>query len=126
MSAGARAGRARPVGGPVPGSPLDGVSVRLGALASLVNDALAALGTRPAFAVAGGPGGPLFAASALETPATPRPVRARASRNLHPTSPRPSPRPHGDPPEGSSGAETGEAETLEVDETHVETWRLVG
>src|SRR4051794_32545330 len=126
MSAGARAGRDRRASGPVPGSPLDGAAVRLAALASLVNDTLAALGTRPAFAVAGGPGGPLgplVAASALETPPTPRPVRARASRNLHPTASRPSPQPHGDSPEPSPG---GDAETPEVDENHVETWRLVG
>src|SRR5690349_11195786 len=83
MSAGARAGRDCHVGSTAPWSPLDGLAVRLGTLAALVNDALTALGTRPAFAIAGGPSGPLLAASALETPPSPRPVRARASRNLH-------------------------------------------
>ena len=125
MSAGARAGRDCRVGSHVSESPLEGLAVRLGTLAALVNDTLAALGTRPAFAIAGGPNGPLLAASALETPAGPRPVRARASRNLHPTTPapgRPSPQPHGDAPTPSG--EDGEAP--EVDETHVETWRLVG
>ena len=128
MSAGARAGRDCHVGSTAPWSPLDGLAVRLGTLAALVNDALAGLGTRPAFAIAGGPSGPLLAASALETPPSPRPVRARASRNLHPTSPspsstRPSPRPHAEPePPAGDGSDGEEI----VDETHVETWRLVG
>jgi len=123
MSAGARAGRDCHVGSTAPWSPLDGLAVRLGTLAALVNDALTALGTRPAFAIAGSPSGPLLAASALETPPSPRPVRARASRNLHPS---PSPRPHGDAPEPPAG--DGEAPGADeiVDETHVETWRLVG
>jgi len=126
MSAGARAGRDCHVGSTGPWSPLDGLAVRLGTLAALVNDTLTALGTRPAFAIAGGPAGPLLAASALETPPSPRPVRARASRNLHATSGRPSPRPNPDAPESPAGdgeaPDAGEA----VDETHVETWRLVG
>ena len=124
MSAGARAGRDCHAGSAVPWNPLDGLSVRLGALAALVNEALAGLGTRPAFAIAGGASGPLVAASALETPPSPRPVRARASRNLHSPSAggRPSPRPH--PAEPAPEGEPGESP--EVDEGHVETWRLVG
>jgi RNA polymerase sigma-70 factor (ECF subfamily) len=123
MSAGARAGRDCHVGSHVSESPLEGLAVRLSTLAALVNDALTALGTRPAFAIAGGPTGPLLASSALETPASPRPARARASRNLHPAASRPSPRPQADEP-GPPADEPGEAP--EVDETHVETWRLVG
>jgi RNA polymerase sigma-70 factor (ECF subfamily) len=126
MSAGARAGRDCHAGSPVSDSPAEGLfvslPVRLATLAALVNDALAGLGTRPAFAIAGGPVGPLLASSALETPPSPRPVRARASRNLHPTSAgRPSPKPH--PASEPAGPEADEPP--EVDETHVETWRLV-
>ena len=129
MSAGARAGRDCHVGSNRPGSPVDGLSVRLGtnlaALAALINDALAALGTRPAFAIAGGPTGPLLAASALETPPSPGPVRGRASRNLHPAASRPSPRPSGDAPGPGGDGDSPDVDQA-VDETHVETWRLVG
>jgi|tagenome__1003787_1003787.scaffolds.fasta_scaffold20734045_1 RNA polymerase sigma-70 factor, ECF subfamily len=104
MSAGARARQdCRGFDSPVAG---------LRALAALVNDALAILGTQPAFA------GPLIAHSALETPPSPRATgtaRARASRNLHATDSRPSPAPRAPGPE----------DPPEVDETHVETWRLV-
>jgi RNA polymerase sigma-70 factor (ECF subfamily) len=115
MSAGARArqgchGFDNPVSG-------------LRALAGLINDALAAMGTQPAFV------GPMIALSALETPPSPRgggPLRGRTSRALHATEPKPDQRPS-PAPEGPEGTERPETtEPLEVDETHVETWRLVG
>jgi RNA polymerase sigma-70 factor (ECF subfamily) len=90
------------------------------ALSDSLNDALAGLGTQPAFAIAGGAadrhlGGPLgadIARSALESPPSPGgSVRGRATRAL-----RPSPAPAPSAPEGPA----------DVDETHVETWRLVG
>jgi RNA polymerase sigma-70 factor, ECF subfamily len=125
MSAGARAGRDCHLGNRVSDSPHAGLAVRLSTLAALVNDALAALGTQPAFALAGDAGrGPLVAASAVETsPAAPAggPVRARASRNLHAAGSRPSPTPRGSEP-----AAPEPADPPEVDEGHVETWRLVG
>jgi RNA polymerase sigma-70 factor, ECF subfamily len=109
----------------------------LRALAELINDALAAMGTQPAFALAG----PQVMHSALESPSVPHssgPIRGRASRNLHPSgsSPRPSPRPSPKPgPQPTPPPGSGEpaasgtrppADSPEVDETHVETWRLVG
>src|SRR3954453_23586286 len=97
MSAGARAGRDCHLGNRVSDSPHAGLAVRLSTLAALVNDALAALGTRPAFAIAGGPGGPLLASSALQTPPPPRAVRARASRNLHPATGSVTPKPSSGP-----------------------------
>jgi len=124
MSAGARARQ----GCPGPDTPVSGLAARLAALAALVNDALAGLGTQPAFAVAGDagalvPGGALTVWSALETPPSPRPsgaLRARASRNLHSsTGARPSPRPRTEQPGD------GPEDAPDVDETHVETWRLV-
>jgi len=110
MSAGVRARRS-PRG-------FDSRLTGLRALAILVNDALASMGTpsmgtAPAFAVSGGslpgPFGPQIARSALESPPSPRPsgsVRGGVGT---------SPSPRADP-----------QETHEVDETHVETWRLVG
>lgn len=90
-------------------------------LAVLVNEALAALGTRPAFAVAG----PMLANSALESaPPTrkPRPARPHAGRSLHPA-PSPGTEPTGtsepSEPDGSGGAPG------DVEAEHAETWRLV-
>jgi RNA polymerase sigma-70 factor (ECF subfamily) len=63
--------------------------------------------------------------SALETPPTPRAsgsFRTRSSRTLHTAAAsRPAPAPRPAPPADEPPAEPGE-----VDETHVETWRLVG
>jgi RNA polymerase sigma-70 factor (ECF subfamily) len=82
----------------------------LRALAELINDALRAMGTQPAFA------GPVFS-QALET--SPPARSGRGARSLHASGggkSRPSPTPRAPEP----------AETPEVDENHVETWRLVG
>jgi RNA polymerase sigma-70 factor, ECF subfamily len=101
-------GAARPV--PGHGSPVAG----LRALADLVNEALVAMGTRPAFA------GPIIAAqSAIETTAVPHKasrLRGRTSRNLQPAE-----TPDDTPPEGppADGLDDG------VEEGHVEIWRLV-
>jgi RNA polymerase sigma-70 factor (ECF subfamily) len=87
-------------------------------LADLVNDVLAAMGTQPAFA------GPMTAhQSAIESvsPAT-RPPELR--RGGPARGPRPSPRPgSGLRPSADQPSEGTDSE--EVDETHVETWRLV-
>ena len=96
----------------------------LRALADLVNDALVAMGTQPAFA------GPMIVHSAIETTpgSTPHPsgtFRGRASRNLRSAGPKPETRPSPSPKPGGGSPEPG-AEPMEVDETHVETWRLVG
>jgi RNA polymerase sigma-70 factor (ECF subfamily) len=85
----------------------------LRALADLVNDAVLAMGTQPAFA------GPLLVCqSALEsTPVTrrrPSPARAHPAHTLRSAEP--------DSPEPSAADDNAETE---VDETHVETWRLV-
>jgi RNA polymerase sigma-70 factor, ECF subfamily len=104
MSAGARPRHGR-------NSPASG----LRALAALINEALAAMGTQPAFA------GPIVAQSALETPPASRSagsVRGRSSRNLRPT---PTPR---DPAQAPEPLDPKTTEP-EVEETHVETWRLV-
>ncbi|HVU91150.1 MAG TPA: sigma-70 family RNA polymerase sigma factor [Jatrophihabitans sp.] len=100
----------------------DSPAAGLRALVDLVNDALAAMGTgglrlAPAGANgAVGPAGPLVANSALETPPSPRAAgRGRASRNLATAGSRPSPAPKAPEP----------ADPPEIDETHVETWRLV-
>jgi RNA polymerase sigma-70 factor (ECF subfamily) len=88
-------------------------AARLRALADLVNEALVALGTQPAFA------GPMIVAqSAIESaPAVPRKAasgRAR-TRNLRPVEP------SNPPPEPETVAD----EVTEMDETHVETWQYV-
>jgi RNA polymerase sigma-70 factor (ECF subfamily) len=92
----------------------------LAVLADLINEALVGLGTRPVFAIAGA-GGPLAAASTVGTSPSPRsggPARARSSRSLRPAGSRPSPKPR--------RPETPDSpESPEIDETHVETWRLV-
>jgi RNA polymerase sigma-70 factor, ECF subfamily len=93
----------------------------LRALADLINEALAARGTQPAFV------GPHVMSSALETPA-PAPssgkLRGRSSRNLHSAGPSPRPSPRPSPKKPVDRPQPGE--TIEVDEDHVETWRLVG
>jgi RNA polymerase sigma-70 factor (ECF subfamily) len=103
-------GAARPVSGRT--SPAAGMR----ALADLVNEALIALGTQPAFA------GPVVAQqSAIETTAVPHKpsrMRVRSSRNLRPTEPSDEPT----PPEDAPPADELDAG---VEEGHVETWRLV-
>lgn len=82
-------------------------------LAVLVNEALAALGTQPAFAVAG----PMLANSALESaPVARRPRPARTRSSLHPA---PSPGTEPSAPDGSGPA------AGDVEAEHAETWRLV-
>ena len=102
----------------------DSPAAGLRALADLVNDALVAMGTQPAFA------GPSVMQSAIETTpgSTPHPpgtFRGRASRNLRSAGPKPESRPSPSPKPSGSSPEPA-TEPLEVDETHVETWRLVG
>jgi RNA polymerase sigma-70 factor (ECF subfamily) len=82
----------------------------LRALADLVNDALAAMGTQPAFA------GPMVVQqSAIESaPAVPRKAGGR-SRNLRPVEP------SSQPPDPDAVAD----DATEMDETHVETWQYV-
>jgi RNA polymerase sigma-70 factor (ECF subfamily) len=63
----------------------------------------------------------MLAESALETTPSPRPAggpRSRAGRPLQPAATRPSPTPRPSEPSEPGG-------TPEIDETHVETWRLV-
>jgi RNA polymerase sigma-70 factor, ECF subfamily len=86
----------------------------LRALADLVNDALAAMGTQPAFV------GPMYVEqSAIESTSVAHKTRtmrgqsgSRAGRSATP-----------DP--GPEPAAAADADATEVDETHVETWRLV-
>jgi RNA polymerase sigma-70 factor (ECF subfamily) len=91
----------------------------LRALADLVNESLAAMGTQPAVA------GPMFSSAIESTPAVvhkPSPVRGRTSRNMRPPLPGPGSEREPEPvplPADETGADEG------VDETHVETWRLV-
>jgi RNA polymerase sigma-70 factor (ECF subfamily) len=84
----------------------------LHALAELVNDALAAMGTQPAFA---GPN--VMQQSAIESaPTVHRKASSRGrARNLHPVEP------SGEPPEPEAVAD----DVTEMDETHVETWQDV-
>jgi RNA polymerase sigma-70 factor (ECF subfamily) len=96
---------------PRQGNSFPGAGLR--ALAELVNDALAAMGTRPAFV-----GPMLVQQSAIESaPAVPRKAtsgRSRA-RNLHPVEP------SSPPPEPEAAAD----DVTEMDEGHVETWQYV-
>jgi RNA polymerase sigma-70 factor, ECF subfamily len=92
--------------GPRPGQLRPATGLR--ALADLINDALAAMGTQPAFV-----GPMLVQQSALESTtqvARPKPVRGRAAR------------PDADPPEQPTSVGS---EPIDIDETHVETWRFV-
>jgi RNA polymerase sigma-70 factor (ECF subfamily) len=103
-----------------PGQPRPGAGLR--ALADLVNEVLAAMGTQPA--VAGVPAGQMSSSAVESTPAVvhkPSPVRGRTSRNMRPAAPEPEPEPESAPslPVDETDADDG------VDETHVETWRLV-
>jgi RNA polymerase sigma-70 factor, ECF subfamily len=103
----ARPGRPRPVG--------------LRALADLVNDALLAMGTQPAFP------GAMWSSAVESTPAMvhkPSPVRGRTSRNMHPPMPGPGFDPESAPPVPAETRDLDDADEG-VDETHVETWRLV-
>jgi RNA polymerase sigma-70 factor (ECF subfamily) len=70
----------------------------------------------------------MVAQSAIETTPSPRPtggLRGHGARNLHPApGSRPSPGPRSPDPAGRGDGPPGTDEP--VDETHVETWRLVG
>lgn len=93
---------------PNPGSPDPGFGLR--SLAALINDARLAMGTRPAFALAGAelPGG-LSMASEATIPGTRtgrRPAHAATKRSV-------------------SGAPPQAPDPAVVEEEHVETWRLV-
>jgi RNA polymerase sigma-70 factor (ECF subfamily) len=89
----------------------------LRALAELVNDALRAMGTQPVFA-----GPMLVEQSAIgSSPVAhrkPSPARARTSRNLRPADP------GLEPPEPTTSVSDRD-DIGEVDEVHLETWRLV-
>jgi RNA polymerase sigma-70 factor (ECF subfamily) len=99
-----------------------GTPTGLDALAQMINDALVAMGTRPAFALA------LHSQAIDSTPVAhkPSPVR-RPSRNVRPTPhPAAAPPPPDDAPADQSGTDAGtDTGSSEIDETHVETWRLV-
>jgi RNA polymerase sigma-70 factor (ECF subfamily) len=90
----------------------------LRALADLVNDALRAMGTQPAFA-----GGQVMSAieSAPATRRRPSPLRDGMAHSLR----SPDPDPDATPPEPAGAADDTDPDAMEVDETHVETWRLV-
>jgi RNA polymerase sigma-70 factor (ECF subfamily) len=94
----------------------------LRALAELINDALLGLGTQPAFALS-------MHSSAIEsTPAAHKPssMRGHPARTTRPGAPSPGPRPKPEPAAATEPpAGGGDADVLEVDENHVETWRLV-
>src|SRR4051812_41867255 len=89
--------------------------VGLRALADLVNDALAALGTQPALA-----GPMLVEQAAIESaPAVQRKPASRArARNLRPIEG------GAEPPEQPASADDDVPE-IDMDETHVETWQYV-
>jgi RNA polymerase sigma-70 factor (ECF subfamily) len=90
----------------------------LRALADLINDALRALGTQPAFA-----GPMIMQQSAIESAPVsrrrPSPAAAAAGHALR----TPDAGPSASDPAGAGADDAYEAD--EVDETHVETWRLV-
>jgi RNA polymerase sigma-70 factor (ECF subfamily) len=89
----------------------------LRALAELVNDALRAMGTQPVFL-----GPMLVEQSAVESSPVahrkPSPARARTSRNLRPADP------ELEPPEPATSVSDHD-DIGEVEEVHLETWRLV-
>jgi RNA polymerase sigma-70 factor (ECF subfamily) len=101
---------------PRPGQTRPATGLR--ALAELINDVLAEMGTRPV--LAGSVPGPMIARqSAIEsTPVTHKPglLRGRTSRNLRPA----------EPPEDPPAALTPiDSDPDDVEAGHVETWRLV-
>jgi RNA polymerase sigma-70 factor (ECF subfamily) len=88
----------------------------LRALADLVNDALLAMGTQPAFA------GPQVMSAIESAPVTrrrPSPLRDGMAHSLR------SPDPDATPPDPVGASDDADPDAPEVDETHVETWRLV-
>ncbi len=103
-----------------PGSPTPGVGLH--ALAALVDQALVAMGSRPAFAIAttggGAPDGPLGAFARSQTTETVDTPTAGGGRRGAGGSRGTAGRP-------PAGAAAGEPEPDFVDEQHVETWRLV-
>ncbi|MDT4937859.1 MAG: polymerase sigma-70 factor, subfamily [Pseudonocardiales bacterium] len=76
-------------------------------LAALINDALAALGAQPAYAIAGKPA----VAAAIDLPAAPRAAQRRATRLAA--------------ARVTTAGPHGDLDPAEMDEEHVETWRLV-
>jgi RNA polymerase sigma-70 factor (ECF subfamily) len=104
-------------------------------LAALINDALAAMGTRPAFA------GVMVAAAPATEPGAPTPNPPGVRRGRPAPGPRPAPRPGpgaGLGPSPDAGPDPGpagraaehadgasDAADESVDESHVETWQLV-
>jgi RNA polymerase sigma-70 factor (ECF subfamily) len=101
--------------------PWVGTRGSLRALAALVNDAIAAMGAQPAYAIAGQPG---MTAMAIDLPAAPRAshrsVSGRAATRGKDTS-----RPAGSGPDDSGDGTDDTGAAGVVDEEHVETWRLV-
>jgi len=95
---------------PYPESADSGFGLR--SLAYLINEVLAGLGTRPAFAVAG-PGSPLSLNMAVDVASVP----PRAGRGRGPA--------HAAAPRNAVQPEPADGEAPVVDEQHVETWRLV-
>ena len=93
----------------------------LRALAALINEALAEMGTAPALA------GPMLSSALESTPAPhkPAPVRNRGARSLRTTGPRPGPGAAPTPAPPAADDLNGAPDAPEVDESHVETWKLV-
>jgi RNA polymerase sigma-70 factor (ECF subfamily) len=92
------------------------------ALAALVNDALVALGTRPAFALASDGRGIASAAATAGKP----PLRSDMAIDVGSSTHRSTrPRSTGRAPGGGNAPPVPEPEPEYVDEGHVETWRLV-
>ncbi len=88
----------------------------LRALADLVNDALLAMGTHPVFA------GPQVMSAIDSTPVTrrrPSPLRDGIAHSQR------SPEPDAGPPDPTGAAGDAGPDETEVEEGHVETWRLV-
>jgi RNA polymerase sigma-70 factor (ECF subfamily) len=97
----------------------------LRALAALINDALLAMGAQPAYAVVGSSGGAVqrggIAHMAIDTPAAPRTSHRRvagrtAGRAEAPTV---------DTADRKPAADGNDADPPDMEEDHVETWRLV-
>jgi RNA polymerase sigma-70 factor (ECF subfamily) len=101
----------------------DAGTIGLQALAALLNDALASLGTQPALAnfpsaelPVGGRPTPALQATTETTSVKPSRLRGRSSRALPPL-------PEAAPPAGDGDDTSPDFD--EIDDEHVETWRLV-
>ncbi|WP_084181319.1 sigma-70 family RNA polymerase sigma factor [Jatrophihabitans endophyticus] len=109
----------------MPGAPLrrparTDEATGLSALADLVNDALARLGARPAYATAGHPHRPAVAASVPTAHAERGRWRGTAARPVAGTRPG-----GGSSDDTGSGDDPGDAVAGGVEESHAEGWRLV-